>query len=132
MDDKQLATLETAAKNATPGPWEESPNPYFVHDGHFTLAEIMSANAENDAAYIAAANPAVVLELIADLRQARKERDWLAQQLSGACIWRRAEECPISCGVDDHCPRNSGKCRCLDAEKEDWLECAQEATCQKN
>ena len=78
MTDAELSALETAAKAATPGPWR--------HPGRALVVSRMSADeplvcdclsrefaqAPKDAAFIAAANPAVVLELIAELRQTRE------------------------------------------------------------
>ena len=60
MTDAELDALEAAAKAATPGPWET--------DYHL----------RKNTAYIAAA----VLDIIVELRQARRERDWLAEVLA--------------------------------------------------
>lgn len=134
MDDLKLADLKFKAEAASPGPWvcdslnNISNGIWFVV--YTTKAPSGSVPTAEDAAFITAASPGTVRELVLDVQRARAERDWLAQHLAGACDFRRAEECPVSCGVADHCPRNSGKCRCLDATKEDWLECAQEATSQ--
>lgn len=72
MTDTELYALESAAKAATPGPWK-----HYVDQGcNGVLASgkvilpILHISPEN-CAYIAAANPAVVLELIAELRQAK-------------------------------------------------------------
>ena len=86
MTDAELDALEVAAKAATPGPWllEElstRKNGYAIFpapNGH-TLAFVDGA----DAAFIAAANPAAVLDLIAELRQTKEEclhhKDYIAE-----------------------------------------------------
>ncbi len=93
MTDTELYALEAAAKAATPGPWivhekypqwvvedSESPRRHILLPikrkvTHHTLGtcdtEFGWGEATSNAAYIAAANPAVVLELIQELRQAR-------------------------------------------------------------
>jgi hypothetical protein len=109
-----LKYLETLAKAATPGPWEDLSN----HPDHLrgtinkgskhiagcswfeTWREEQYVSVEEalaNAAYIAAANPAVMLELIAELRREREKykhatiryheecsvRDWLAMHFYG-------------------------------------------------
>lgn len=90
-----LDALEAAAKAATPGPWKNAAG-YKIKvtatGTHCASAwerytyepdkEITSEKAQANAVFIAAANPAVVLELIAEVRKARAERDWLARELS--------------------------------------------------
>ena len=92
-----LDKLEALAKAATPGPWEDLSN----HPDHLcgtinkgkkhiagcswfeTWREEQHVSVEEalaNAAYIAAANPTTMLELVAELREARRERDWLASQ----------------------------------------------------
>ena len=76
MTDAELSALEAAAKAATPGPWE-------YDDADEDMAALGAENQRvKDAAYIAAANPSVILSLIAELRQTRAERDWLADYIS--------------------------------------------------
>lgn len=81
MTDTELDALEAAAKAATPGPWNTKEGPdfseIFAHDKNIALIGSQHA----DAAYIAAANPAAVLELIAELRQTRAERDFILEQV---------------------------------------------------
>lgn len=94
-----LDTLEFRAVVATPGPWKTvDARAMSIYDeirgadGERIATTYSTRNpfdqAEANAAYIAAANPAVVLELIATLRQAmdmiKKEqeaRNWLATML---------------------------------------------------
>lgn len=128
MTNEQLDALEAATKAATPGPWR--------HPGRALVASRMSedeplvcnciskqfAQAPKDAAFIAAANPAAVLDLIAELRKVRRERDWLASQLEGACYSAEDAEYCSSHDCND-CKYTSAKV---------WLEAAKEATCQKN
>ncbi|MGU8111617.1 ead/Ea22-like family protein [Serratia marcescens] len=80
--DNKLSELKAAAMAATPGPWAAELNEVWViSDGtaDFMLTDIFGDNelsAEQDRAnarFIAAANPAVVLELLAE-RDADKKR----------------------------------------------------------
>lgn len=77
-----LDQLESVAKAATPGPWVRHPEDVYSDVGaHVAFCPtvcssapercISEEQAESNAAYIAAANPAAVLELIEELRTAR-------------------------------------------------------------
>ena len=68
MTDAELLELEQKAKAATPGPWDCGGVEVFLGEWNPLIA---MCNSEDNAAYIAAANPAAILELIAELRQAR-------------------------------------------------------------
>ena len=116
MNDTELDALEAAAKAATPGPWciPGREDLVFSEKGAqvafcatiFSLhpdCSVIAIQAEKNAEYIAAANPATILELIAELRQAKAERDWLANKLESFGI-------PMLTT---------------------WLNAAKEATCQK-
>ena len=112
MTDAELSSLEAAARAATPGPWTSHfdgnvwvMGPTTDHKS-ICLAGYARNKQENikNATYIAAANPSGVLELIAELRQAKAERDWLADKLESI-------EWPLLTT---------------------WIEVAKEATCQKN
>jgi len=74
-----IDTLEVAAKAATPGPWNivRDPDGYTHYIGPSLVTQV-----RDDAAYIAAVSPDAVLELIAELRKARAERDWLANDIA--------------------------------------------------
>lgn len=63
MTDTELNVLELCARGAMTDSW------------------YMKTTSMDDAtaAYTAAANPAVILKLIAELRQTKAERDWLAK-----------------------------------------------------
>ena len=145
-----LDHLEAAAKAATPGPWRTS-RKYGEHDdivrtewstqskkardvliggarafgrdhrGHIRIIEAIGPQWEANAAYIAAANPAVVLELIAELRKARAERDWLANDIATK---------------DGNCPPIPQDCTDIvfcspDVCKQCWLEAARKAVEKK-
>lgn len=68
--------IKAAAQAATPGPWETVAGPFNTHvssrSGFVVGGEGMASYGQDviNAHYIAAANPAVVLELIARLRAA--------------------------------------------------------------
>ena len=89
MTPADIDKLEAAAKAATPGPWcmdnyECKPGDLGADSyGIFELGEDDPAlayvgpwgEAEANATYIALAHPAAILDLIAKLREAEKERD---------------------------------------------------------
>ena len=126
MTDVELDALEAAAKAATPGPWKHYNNK--GNDCVTVFGKVFLPRNElsvADTAFIAAANPSVVLDLIAELRQTRAERDWLAAMLSEACA--RNDSCPFThwhCGIK--------QLSCSSACVQDWLAAAKEATCPKN
>jgi len=113
MTDTELNELEAKAKAATQGTWMSD---YY---GVYTQNEISLPRNPEDCKYIAAANPAVVQELISELKQVRKERDWLADTLS-------FNETCLDPNNIDKCIAEADK-NCVDC----WLNAAKEATCQK-
>ena len=105
MTDTELDALEAAAKAATPGPWEYNSRRkeiWAINSRHTPIVEVGTYGQWN-VDYIVAANPAAVLELIEELRQTMKERDWLADKLESI-------EWPLLTT---------------------WIEAAKEAICQK-
>jgi len=115
MTDAELSSLEAAARAATPGPWEISRDDFslFIESRKGTVGEIGDAF---DANYISAANPASILSLIAELRQAKAERNWLIMKTS---------ECPYP--NTTLCAIKSDKAKCVQC----WRKAAKEAVCQK-
>lgn len=72
MTDAELDELEKLAEEATAGPWQRV-TPYGIgvkSDGPIPFVVAWSKK-ENDAAFIAAANPATILALIHELRTCR-------------------------------------------------------------
>lgn len=143
MTDAELSELERLAKEATPGPWPQGKEDkeFVLYNGTFICgcnSAIMRngdvIDGKTNARYIAAANPAAILELIAELRQTRKERDWLAITLAEHC---NEQASSVYDAASQHCTMCN--CRCLFPYKECsiindllWLQAAKEATCQKN
>lgn len=127
MTDAELDALEAAAKAATPGPWKIDPVLNILSENNPPIYvytdEDDSIGKAADIKYVAAANPAVVLDLIAELRQARAERDWLVENMPNNVCPEGKTECA------DRCPTAGGKAcySCVLC----WLEATKEATCQK-
>lgn len=109
MTDIELDTLELCARGAMTDSW---------------YTKTTSAD-DATAAYIAVANPSVVRELIAELRQARAERDWLANRLGNLNEESSYSElCPDKFATETVC-KQAIKCNTC------WLEAAREAVCHK-
>lgn len=125
LTNEQLDSLEFRAKAATPGPWNivRDPDGYTHYIGPSLVTQV-----RDDAAYIAAVNPAVVLELIAELRKARAERDWAVKMVNSRLKFRicptpeRHEECHKE-PRDTLMPQET--CRAC------WLKAAREAVEEK-
>lgn len=79
MTDAEIDALERLAKKATQGPWEEDINAIDPVLGGDSIAH---AFLENDAVFIAAASPDTIFRLVSEIRQARAERDWLADYIA--------------------------------------------------
>ena len=69
--------LRELSQNATPGPWEQINHIVFTETGdlEWVVANARSGNSIIDAEYIAAANPATVLELLDALDDAHRNMD---------------------------------------------------------
>ena len=123
MTDAELDALERLAKEATPGPWN-SVGQCVADSNRYVLANcntnFSKGQVVSNAAFIGAANPAAILELIAELRQARAERDCLAKYIAdhGGCHLSIWEKCPYEQDETYRC-------------KECWIQSAKEATCHK-
>lgn len=97
MTEKELDALEAAAKAATPGPWKCPGRALVVSrmdSSEQLVCDCLSkqfAQAPKDAAFIAAANPAAVLDLIAELRQAKEEclhhKDYIAELEQSSLVY---------------------------------------------
>ena len=99
-----LDLLEALAKAATPGPWENAAG-YKIEVAatgtHCASAwerytyepdkKITSEKAQANATYIAAANPAVLLELIAELRA----KNALLEEIFDDCWVKDSGACPV-------------------------------------
>lgn len=92
MTDAELEALEQTAKAAQ----DETENAWDV-----------SGEGKAISAFIAAANPATIIDLITELRQTKAERDWLADYIA------------ILTGQKSY------------NRKEHWIKAAKEAVCQK-
>lgn len=81
---KEYSELKRLAENATPGEWShEQDNLYFYEDGYtrhmMELSEgsdIGYVEQKHNSDFIAAANPEVILELIAEVEALKAERDY--------------------------------------------------------
>ena len=91
-----LDKLEALAKAATPGPWNDSGGSIDDFDAECTMRiewiangipkdgekDAINANYRSDAAFIAAANPASILDLIASARRDEEEIERLKEALT--------------------------------------------------
>lgn len=84
--------LKRLAEAATPGPWMYLLGDRFVYDrmndgcrgNSIVGVDHAWAGNRNDLNYVAAANPAAVLELIAEIERVSKQRDELLEALKDA------------------------------------------------
>ena len=102
---ERVARLHVLAKHATPGPWSSTlldvPDHIYAHVAVSNKKEEIPAitgsqlKGKNfieqslfDANYIAAANPVMIQEMIAELRRLEKEAEWLATWCADTCDYR--------------------------------------------
>ena len=62
-----------------------------------------------------------------ELEQVKRERDWLANKAAYMCKWAIAP----SCYVGPDCPEEQKDWPSYGILKDDWLQAAKEAVCQK-
>jgi hypothetical protein len=128
MTDEQLDSLEAVARNATPGPWN-AVGQCVADSDRYVLANcntnFSKGQVVSNAAYIAAANPAAVLELIAMVRSLQNERDYLAEHrpVRYCPTLQKWETCDLPNFDGPYLPLQCFKC---------WKESAREAVCQTN
>lgn len=80
-----IEELKRLAEAATPGPWAAAISSNMVNGVCATFETICETGKNiDDALYIAAANPAAVLELIAEIERVTKQRDELLEALKDA------------------------------------------------
>lgn len=137
---EQLADLRAKAEAATPGPWKPDYRQMYVFDEaevniccqvrgyggmaytHSDAAREAQMRANN--AFIVAANPATVLQLLDMVERLEKEADWLAQRLAECCLsYSEAREDEEPCGFPC-CPCEEN---CSRAEPDNWREAARQA-----
>lgn len=128
MDTNKMRDLKVLAEAAPSGPWlVENDSIYFKQDGY--TRHLLDADSGQDVeedhyyaalAFMAAANPSVVLTLLAEVERlstnrSRKERE-LEQELE---VWRTGPSC-WTCGdtgdVHDITGEWRGECDCLSAQ----------------
>lgn len=80
MSDEELRAL---AEAATPGPWEVVGESVVTDGNAATVAVIEAPDYEEDAAYIAAANPTAVLDLLDRLAAAEARASAAEARLAG-------------------------------------------------
>ena len=91
-----IEELKRLAEAATPGPWVSHPKGYYGAvcraDDQYDLVAVTHGQRRNNVlaneAYIAAANPAAVLELIAEVERVTKQRDELLAALKSYRVAR--------------------------------------------
>ena len=120
-----IEELKRLAEAATPGPW------YVGFFGKFCVVGIGSDMQEPDAKYIAAANPAAVLELIAEVERLQEELELERMRLAACGV---AAMCNTSRTINDRLPPGhrcysasyADVCRAVDSEIA-WRERAERA-----
>ena len=88
----KIEELKLLAEAATPGPWVSHPKGYYGAvcraDDQYDLVAVTHGQRRNNVlaneAYIAAANPAAVLQLISEVERVTKQRDELLVELKHA------------------------------------------------
>lgn len=81
----KIEELKRLAEAATPGPWFAAISSNMNNSVHVSMGIICDTGKNiDDAAFIAAANPAAVLELIAEVERVTKQREELLAALKGA------------------------------------------------
>lgn len=91
LTPEQLIDLRTKAQRATVGPWVKT---YWdsINGRHRVVSQRIENEADTD--FIVAANPEVILNMLAMIEQFNAEADWLAKQCSdnidhaGVTAWR--------------------------------------------
>ena len=68
-----LAALRQLAEKATPGPWQHCSGHWVYADRLFIAMVDDSERGAHEGAFIAAANPATILALLAELESDRRE-----------------------------------------------------------
>lgn len=115
ISDDQLWDIKNKAQKATEGPWVcYAGTPYedihaksifveITHD-HFThsyeIAHAAFAGTVDDAIYIAAVNPEVVIPMIDELRKLRARDKFLIEILQDMCVQMPCDDCPLANDVD--------------------------------
>ena len=107
MTEAELAALRAAAEAATPGAWavREPKHPDHVYGGGHRIAigdGAKHAHALANAVYIAKANPAAVLALIAEVERQRHEIASLRLTLGGR-TFSATVPAPIGCPMPGQC-----------------------------
>ena len=124
MTDKQIDAIEEAAKSATSGEWKNHLGIiYSTNEKEICVCRGINGFANAD--FIIRTNPVAILELIAELRRVRRERDWICQEIEDT-------NNRIEISYDLCCPNEKRDCPDNTRCHKCWLEAAKEATsCQK-
>lgn len=122
---RRIDRLEELAGKATQGEWDvynfskvfsvESGNNLFQAYSGFD-SEGHKWDGKVNALYVAAAYPAMILEMIAEMRRLEKEADWLARRLVEFCDPDHDNQCCVLCR------RN-----CNGVDCKEWREAARKA-----
>lgn len=109
MTPDDLARLKAAALAATNGPWALDTEPGFefhVRTGGTasvapsTGQPIADFAAEEDAAYVALANPATILALLAEREGLKRDKAFISREVDKWCE-RECAVCPEDCSFED-------------------------------
>lgn len=100
---ERIDRLEELAEKATQGEWNVSNDHFLIGD----VNKLLIANSlcetrgqvqsKANALFIAAANPAMIQEMIAEMRRLEKEADWLAEKARKCSFAYRNRSCHHLC-----------------------------------
>lgn len=135
---ERIDKLEELAKKATQGKWSgyygDKNEDYIdgaINNEYVHIAMVNKPNCENNTLFISSANPAMIMEMIAEMRMLKKEAEWLAEHMQAVCELNPSgictESCPVSCSCDDFPFLKRHQDDGTTTNKKEWREAARKA-----
>jgi hypothetical protein len=119
-----IQNLKNLAESATPGPWEcrEAEGAAAICHQHGWVADDFSEQTLLDTRYMAAANPAAVLELIAENERLASQNKWFKAQIESIALQHAPmEPIPDAEGWSVKLPGYDLQTLLRDADRYRWL-----------